>query len=275
VPRDGGTCDDGIVWTLVDVPIDGLRRLGPDAVVRDRTARFVVVHELQACDEPAVVLRDVDPPASEVVLRARVWRPLGIACPPVSEPIERVVIQHFRDVANWTVRGDDPGGPSVQIRSREPTRDCTPRPFNCQRDCDCPDQERCLDGFGLDGAFTACARSCEVDRECLGTGSCESPDDGLELACQVGFECAPSIPCPDGFDCVAAGPSCVATFDLSGDNRPCACDADCTPGLSCVAEDDGGSLCKRRVPTPDGDAWCTGFPWGHYDEGSACFFIGE
>jgi hypothetical protein len=115
--------------------------------------------------------------------------------------------------------------------------------------------------MGLGGAFTGCARPCEHDRDCAGTGTgaCLDLEDGHFRICDATPECTETFPCPDGFAC-APDQICEPTFTLGQGTRvACTDDRDCAGGLRCIEATrpaDGTRRCEAACRT--GGAWCQG-----------------
>lgn len=284
---DGGEC---VRWHLGDATELDIRSLEAAPVNTERTARVAIETDLNACDMRATPQVTYASESREVFIDMRVWHPEGIDCPPGGTVIERPVSLRLDEPGTWTVRGGAPGGsgPSLEIDvGVPPPRSCDTSPgVPCGMDCDCPDGV-CLSGFGLGGPFTACARACELDRDCGGDSVCASPDDGLELTCRVGpTECGEARPpCPEGFSCMDG--ACEPTFRLGSDTRtPCECDADCTPPLRCIAAADPDDEARCEMACPTGGPWCAG-PGAHFcgskeqdlsglaPDDSVCVFAGE
>jgi hypothetical protein len=234
--------------------------MDPVAVTTGRTTRVMISGTIEA-DEIAMTVVTYD----EVNRRA--YAPIaGLRRFPPSLrggaiQVSRPVLLRFPTTGTWTVyAGPDTAAPSLTIEvGAAPVRDCGTG-VGCELDCDCQltnPGERCLGGYGIGGPFLACAKPCELDRDCGGDGTCDSADDGLDSVCyDTGAECSATAPCADGFVCNAG--ACVATFQLSSQNR-IACDDgyDCTPPLRCIIDADGeGSRCEMACPT-DGP-WCDG-----------------
>jgi hypothetical protein len=186
-----------------------------------------------------------------LVIDASVWR----AGPDCDEPevVTRDVAVDFAYEGTWTFLteeitvGPTPGGA------------CGSDPVSaCERDCDCPDGERCLSGAG---DVHRCAQPCELSRECGGDGRC-GDGDGLTGVClREVDECDGDHACPAGFACDGGG--CQPTFTLSGATRhDCDCDDDCDTGMRCVEHpptvDSGVTRrCEALCLTPS-DVWCQG-----------------
>jgi len=274
-----------VTWMLVTVPADML-------VVHDaapntaRSVRIKASYSRNACDEWAVPEVTVDAASRAVTIELRVWRPYGIACPPVAEPDVRWITLRLEVVGTWSVVNAPPAGaaPVTIDVTAPPRRECGADPGTlCAMDCDCPAGERCLSAYGA-VAVTDCMRPCEVLLDCE-MGTCAPYDKSDALACQtVGGGCGS---CPAGFECVGGVEgisTCQPTFELNSSTRhACGCDADCAPPLRCVDFGlDRAPQCEMRCETTS-DRWCSvahtclGWPFGPGVEGleSVCEWIGE
>jgi hypothetical protein len=215
----------------------------------------------------------------------RAWRQLGGTCDPTVGQVTRPVVVELQTPAQWKVSA---GAEMVELTvGSPPERACMNGSGSgaCAMDCDCTSGERCLEGSGLAGPFTACAVPCELDRDCQGAGACTSVADGLAYACEGALtECAGDRPCPAGFTC--NGGACEADYTLGQSTRTtCDCDDDCDPGLRCV-EPNGGvgeRRCEAACLTAGG-GWCTGAHICGYagqdlsglaDTDAVCIWLGE
>jgi hypothetical protein len=189
-------------------------------------------------------------------MRSSLWR-AGNDCD-APERVTRDVTVRFPYAGTWTVLAGDAS--VVLSVLAEPAGACGSAPVTaCERDCDCPGDERCLSGFGSNGSIQRCARPCEFDRECQGLAC--GDDDGLPSVClQEVAECElPARPCEQGFDCEAG--SCVPSFHLNQSTRhDCRCDSECDPGLRCVERWTSGEPAHRceAVCATLNDGWCEG-----------------
>ncbi len=247
------------LWTRTDLAATKApSSMDPVAVTTARTTRILVTGSIFSCDLPAMTVVTYDQDNRRAFAPISVFRPDPV-CPTIPTPITRPIALRFPAQGTWTVyAGPDTSAPSITIVVGAPPDRACGVAGSCAMDCDCAGNgARCLGGYGFAGPFTQCARPCELDRDCAGAGTCESFDDGLELACQPGTaECGVDAPCWSGYDCVDG--TCVATFTLDQSTRiPCSCDADCGEPLRCLEDaDGGGARCELACPT-DG-AWCSG-----------------
>lgn len=258
-PDAGPSC--GVTWELVPATINAVTLLDPAPLNSARTTRVLVTVEANACDERAMftVARTFE--SLDTIIEARVWRPLGIACPPSTQIFERPVELMLQTPGTWTIHAGAATPITVDI-GIAPSRPCMTGQGGCDLDCDCPAGEACLGGSGFAGPFTACARPCELDRDCGGEGTCISANDGLDFYCDSGTpECDAAAACPTGYACNAG--ACELSPTLAAATRKaCACDDDCEVPLRCVEPAYPGATrhCEAVCFTGDtGDgAWCNG-----------------
>lgn len=277
----GGPIDAAVVDGAVDAAIDAPACLdcdGPPAcapwlptrrparsldlyderapITSARTFRVVIEYDGREDDLPA--MPDLVRGNGILTITPRVFAPL---VPTGAGPrIRRLIVPLVLPTGTWRLVADAPApAPTLAVTvGPAPLRPCG-LPIGCAMDCDCNQQagERCLSGTGFGGGFTACARPCELDRDCGGRGSCQSIPDGLADTCQDGPpECSANAPCPTGFACQQGG--CMPTFVLDGATRhPCTCDGDCAVGLRCLAASPAApGRCQAECPT--GGPWCQG-----------------
>ncbi|MEZ4404252.1 MAG: hypothetical protein R3B06_29790 [Kofleriaceae bacterium] len=238
-------------WTTAPAPARALSVVDdPGPFTEGRTFRVAVEYDAGARELAA--MPTVERAAATVTITPRTFRPL-LDSPGASER-RRLVVPLSLPAGTWQIRADGGAAPLDLSVGPAPLRPCGVSGA-CELDCDCAAGERCLAGVGLAGRFTACARPCEVDRDCGGRGVCASLEDGLTDTCTLGTpECGPGAPCPAGFVC--ADGACAPSFTLTQTSRHfCACDSDCDPGLRCVVGDSAGR-CQAVCPT-DGP-WCQG-----------------
>jgi hypothetical protein len=156
-----------------------------------------------------------------------------------------------------TVRGAANSVSFTAAAAPVPACDATRTP--CRADCDCAADERCI-GVMQGAPTTVCARPCELDRDCNGTGKCtrDTAPGGPPFTCDSQPECdlTPNS-CPDGFTCNAA--ACAPIFTLSQTTRhECSCDDDCDPGLRCVQPYDTTASPRCQAICPTDGSWCEG-----------------
>lgn len=279
----GPSC--GVTWQLVPTRVTNLALLDPAPLNGERPVRILVTTTLSGCDDRAMMSVGFTLEGQNAIIEPRAWRPVGADCADPERSVDRpITIELYQ--GTWQVFSGTEGStadPLTITVAAAPGGACG-GDGACMRDCDCQDGERCLGGNGFAGPFTACARPCELDRDCGGNGTCISAADGLDFHCDSGVdECDEARPCPVGFSCAAG--SCEPDFQLNqGTRGTCACDADCTPGLRCVEPilPDGERRCEVACRT-DGP-WCAGAHtcgWagedlsGLAEQNSVCIWLGE
>lgn len=256
-PDAGPSC--GITWDLVPVSVNEVRLLDPAPLNGGRTTRVLLTVEVNACDERAMFAVGRTFESKDVIIEARAWRPLGMDCPPSTQIVERPLALMLESPGQWTIHAGAATPITVDV-GIPPSRPCLDGggQGGCDLDCDCTAGEVCLGGNGLAGTFTACARPCELDRDCNGEGSCISATDGLAYYCDAGIaECDAGKTCPGGYACSAG--ACALEPPLGAATRQaCECDADCDAPLRCVeaAYPDRTRHCEVTCQT-DG-SWCNG-----------------
>ncbi len=260
---DGGAADAKIdappgacaKWTLAPRPARTIA-LHDESVAANSARTFRVAIQYEAPSTDLTAMPTINREAGVVTIGVNTFssdQPAGAA------EVRRAIVPLKLPAGTWQIvaRGAAPA-PAISVTVRPaPARPCGVVGA-CGMDCDCDEArgERCLSATGLAGAFTQCARPCEVDRDCGGRGRCESVDDGLSEICSMQPECDVATPCPAGFVCQAG--ACQPTFVLNQASRgPCGCDDDCATGMRCV----GASLaapgsCQAVCPT--GGPWCQG-----------------
>lgn len=263
VKEDGGGGGADEAWQLVSVPVSDLVLDETVDVNSERTARLLVTSALSECERKAAPALTWDERNSALYIDMRVFRPAR-DCPGTAEPQIRPVSVRFPATGRWTIY---PGAPGAQQSERTlavevmepPARACMPpMTTGCEMDCDCAAGEVCVSASGFAGPFTQCARACEFDRECEGTGRCVSVDDGLSFTCSDAFaECADDYPCPDGYSC--RNGTCTLGVTLSSETRaPCTSDSDCESPLHCVASADRAGQARCELLCPNfGPGWCS------------------
>lgn len=273
----------GTTWTLVDVPARGLVVLSDEGFA-GRTVRVGVTIDLGGCDDLAMMSVGRTLEGQGVVIYPRVWRRTGPVCTLPAETILRPVVLDDLTAGVWQI--DSPGVASVTVTVGAGAPACDPGRTACVLDCDCDESagERCLTYGGFAGPTSECARPCEANRDCGGTGRCDREvADGLSFACVSASECDAGTACPTGWTCEAG--ACTPDFTLtSGSRHTCVCDADCDPGLRCAepfgppGERRCEALCETAGP------WCQGaHQCGAADQDlgglasvdSVCGFLGE
>jgi hypothetical protein len=241
-------------WRLEDRATLTIDRHDPAALNAARVTRLQLYVEHGACEEPAMIDVDVDPELRRVTLTPRVWAPVGVACAEPPERLWRPVILELT-AATWTIVSG--AAPALVIHVGPAAAGCDAARTPCAADCDCAAGERCLGYLGLIGPTTACARPCELDRDCGGE-TCEVfLSDAVNHACGGDRECGDRDDerCPDGWSC--ADGTCAPAFELAKERAVCVGDADCAPGLRCVEPWDGGEpRCQATCLT--GGPWCEG-----------------
>ncbi|MBK9034214.1 MAG: hypothetical protein IPL61_23620 [Myxococcales bacterium] len=264
VSADGGDADGGgpdgaqacVAWSPAARPATAIAiHDDPGPFTSARTVRIVVEYPAAAAELAAMPV--VTRGAGVVAIQPMVFAPDRGAGGPIET--RRLIVPLVLPVGVWRIEGVAPTPPTVALTiGPAPLRPCGTTGA-CAMDCDCDEAagERCLGGVGLGGGFTACARPCEVDRDCGGGATCASIPDGLWDTCSdLAPECSATVACPLGFACQAG--TCAPTFVLGqGSRHPCGCDADCEPGLRCVAATptDAG---RCEVACATGGPWCQG-----------------
>ncbi len=240
-------------WRLVDVSIDSAYSMEALPIHPERSARILVNANHCPGDLPAPPVVAPTLENEFLAIAMRVWRAAADCQTP--QIVARPLTVRFPYRGQWTIlTANDPlvvdvvGAPDVRCDSAGP----------CSLDCQCAAGEACLSSIGLGGPFSQCATPCEFSRECGGSGSCESFDDGLSFTCQPGSECAPpERPCPSGFTC--SGGSCEPTFVLNNSTRrACTCDSDCDAALRCAWHFGASEGSCEAVCATTNDGWCQG-----------------
>jgi len=254
---DGG--DSCATWTLEPASASALEVMDEPPYETGRTTRVSVTMELAECQERAMPSVTVDVGSQTVTIALPVWRQTAGDCAPAEGTIVRPVLMELPDPGSWSIVADGAEPLSVKIDAG-PVGQCGAGGGDCRRDCDCDAGEVCLRGTGVGGPFSACVRSCELDRDCGGEGLCADVADGLNRTCAGGDECEQdgNRACPDGYSCELDSSSCTPGFTLSQEARgPCACDGDCQDGLRCVrGRPDEEAHCEVACPTAG--PWCEG-----------------
>lgn len=240
-------------WELNDVGARSLSLLGTAPAVAGRTVRVAVEASGEIPCESLAMMSVVYTPEKELVaITPRVWREIDCVSEEFNDPIRPVVLDALH-AGTWTITA--PGADDLVVEVAPAPGACDPGRDPCQLDCDCDVDagERCLSYDSFVGPATMCARPCELDRDCNGTGCDRMVTDGLGYACNSEPECGP---CPDGWTCAAG--ACAPDFTLGqGTRRACSCDADCEPGMRCTESSDGAERrCEATCAT--GGAWCQG-----------------
>jgi hypothetical protein len=255
---DGGS-EACASWTLESADASALEMMDEPPYETGRSARVMVTTELDECQERAMPLVDLDVESMTVAIRLAVWQQAEGDCGPAEGTISRPVVISIPDPGTWTITADGAEPLSVKF-DPGPGGQCGTGGEDCRRDCDCNSGEVCLRATGLGGPFTACVRSCELDRDCGGDGTCADVADSFARSCATGDECEQNgePACPDGYSCELDSASCTPGFTLSEEARgPCTCDSDCAEGLHCVrGRPDQEAHCEVACPT--GGPWCEG-----------------
>ena len=219
-----------------------------------RTVRIAI--EYQRGDGEQAAMPGITRGPGTITIEPRVFAPSG---PAGATGRARLIVPLVLSVGTWQVVAAAPSSVALTLTVGGPP----PRPCGttgaCAMDCDCDQAagERCLGGLGLGGGFTACARPCEVDRDCGGGAVCTSIPDGLFDTCSdITPECGPTVACPAGFACQVG--ACAPTFVLGqGTRHPCTCDGECAPGLRCVTGA-ATEVGRCEVACATGGPWCQG-----------------
>ncbi len=256
--NDGGA-DSCATWTLKPTTASALEPMDQPPYETGRTTRVAVTTELTECAERAMPTVALDTGSLTATITISVWRQTGGDCVPAEGTIVRPILMQIPDPGEWTIVVEGAEPLKVTIEDG-PAGQCGAGGGDCRRDCDCDAGEVCLRGTGIGGPFSACVRTCELDRDCGGDGLCADVADGLNRTCATGDECERdgTRDCPEGYACDVDSASCSPSFTLSQEARgPCACDSDCTSGLHCVrAQPDYDGHCEVACPTAG--PWCEG-----------------
>ncbi len=254
---DGG--DGCATWTLEPTTAASLALMDQPPYDTSRSVRVAVVTSLGECEMRAMPRAEIDAGALTATIGLAVWRQGGGTCAPAEGGVMRPVVLALPEVGNWTISAEGAEPIAVKIETGVAGQ-CGTGGSDCRRDCDCDEGEVCLNGTGVGGPFTACVRSCELDRDCGGTGVCADIADGLNRICADGDECNQSgeAACPAGYSCDLDSDSCTPDFTLGEEARgPCTCDGDCAAGLRCVrGQPDADGHCEVTCPTAG--PWCEG-----------------
>ena len=250
-------------WTVVPAAGANLRLYDPSPVLLGRTVRVAFDVELGRCDEPAMTPVTIMIGTTEASIPVRLLRQVSGTCTGTARTLTRVVDFQPSSSGSWVARLENSSAMVSFTVGAAPNPGCNVNRTPCQADCDCDESigERCIGVTVGPAATTTCARPCELDRDCAGSGRCTGDvPGGTPFACDTQTECDGSNPCPTGFNCNAG--ACEPTFTLGTTTRhECACDRDCDPGLRCVRPYDTGPYrCQAMCPT-DGP-WCAG-PGAH------------
>lgn len=253
-PIDGGQCP---AWELEPVSISTLLVAESEGLHTGRSARILATLELGGCDRRAAPEISIDAESMTVNVTMRAWTPgPRLVCTEDLKILSRPFVTTFPAPGEWTIR-DTEGGATITVTVEGPPggscRDLDTGD-DCQRDCDCPADDRCLSGMGPAGTLQQCARPCEMDLDCP-QGRCVSFVDGLDLVCEPGLtQCDTGNPCPEGYECTDG--SCDPLAPPTTATRvECECNVDCEAPHVCVIGADGSSRCEVRCLTRS-DEWC-------------------
>jgi hypothetical protein len=241
-------------WRQVWPTLQSAELLETRPVHSDRSARVRIEHDECPGDVAGAWSVGFTLENEFAVITPTLWR----SGPDCEQPDlrSRVVTVKFLYPGSWKI-GTASGSLSVPVGAPPDGACGAAPPGACQRDCDCPTSEVCLSGDDVQ----RCAAPCEYDRDCGGEGRCGSAG-GLTSICRRALaECGADRPCPDGYACASG--SCEPSFQLNQASRhACECDADCEPGLRCVAHFVGGDDCTFKqcevICQSPSDAWCEG-----------------
>jgi hypothetical protein len=255
-PDTGASC---LTRTLETMPISELLLAEALDVHAGRSFRVAARYtQPDSCHARAMTKVEIDPVGRIVDMTVRDWVTPGGGCLLATTDDTRFVTLQLES-GDWTIRDASPGGTARLAITIGPgiRAPCVPDGGACQQNCDCLGAEVCLSARGVGGdPFTACAEPCEADLDCMDSGGrCTSLEDGFDLICRTtAAGCGPAG-CPAGYACEPSG-RCAPTFVLGAASRvPCACDADCAPGLACVT---GTGIARCEVPCPTAGSWCSG-----------------
>ncbi len=261
---DAGPCTDctpnpdagAFTWRLTPRDPTTIYRFEDQSpVVAGRSTRFAVEHGGLACDLWAMPLVEIAASTRTVMITPRVFARVP-DCTLAASQIRVVTLELA--AGTWTIRGagTTPPPPVTLTVGAAPARACGLSPCTLDCDCDTASGERCLGAMGLGGAFTACVRPCEHNRDC-GDGACVDLADGHFRTCDLQPECSAGFPCPGGYACTAG--VCEPTFTLSQSTRAgCVSDQDCSGGLRCVESTTAAGPSRCEVACRTGGGWCQG-----------------
>lgn len=143
----------------------------------------------------------------------------------------------------------------------------------CTRACD--DTTPCPTGFHCRGDVCASGPPGEIGDRCLGNGDCNA--SAREFCATRGDQtwctrvCSDSDPCPEGFDCVAAGGAHVCAPRLGLLGEACSQDGDCVSDLCSIPEGETAGVCSRLCGP---DAPCTvGFECRRTEDGLSAMCV--
>lgn len=254
-PPDGGGAG-AFTWRLEArdaTTLYGFEDLSP--LAEGRSTRVAVEHVGLSCDLGAMPLVEVTAASRTVRITTRAF----VRTPACTLTAGQTRIVTLALTAGaWTVSATGAPSPITITVDPPPGRACGAAPCSLDCDCDVAAGERCLGATGFAGAFTACVRPCEHDRDCGGGGACLDLADGHFRTCSDQDECSAAYPCPTGFDC-SLDLVCDPTFVLNQSTRiECASDQDCQPGLRCVEATSGSGPDRCEVACRTSGAWCQG-----------------
>lgn len=228
-----------------------------------------VTFAVSGCDEPGNVRWSIDADAKEIHLAPFVWHPVGVPpCPSTTREVTRdVALRGARlGVGSWSVVSPDGTRLEIVVTPGPPELTCSAcrvEGETCIDDGECAATAQCVPVRGDIACEARCASSCQPfdEREGAQDIAC-SRRLGAPRACVED----PNL----GWICVAIGTGCDACRDGMGCDgavcdwivtpwpEPCATDADCPDGRSCVQLTDGtGRTCFVRCrgdhPCPLGE----------------------
>lgn len=278
-PDAAATCPATRVWQLEPrrlVPkATNLIGLPPRAGATERLE--VQVQLLGGCEELAGVQVMIHPGGATdfIELKASAWVPVDEACDP-SAPVATTIV---------SIPGREQGNPHVTVRDGEDGAILWSynydRRYACTGGTDCSCGPGSPAGTGARGAVCLTDCSCQWPLACVGFEGPAGPEWRCEAPCVTRASCGgarcsgraelPPRVCVSEPTCAAAG-DCAAGFECQagrcadvrpGGYGPCACDAQCAPGLRCL-EFGGGGYCEipcssiEDCPSPFTDWSCDG-----------------
>jgi hypothetical protein len=262
-------------WTVEPAVPMNLRLYDPAQAIATRTVRIAFDVALTECETIGMAFVTL-PGIGEFEITPYQLRQGGGTCTGTAVTLTRVVDFQLQDSGPTTITVNGAASPLAINAAPAPAPACDVARTPCLADCDCAADERCIGVMQGGSPTTTCARPCELDRDCGGNGKCTRDAPGATpFTCDTQPECdiTPES-CPDGYTCMAA--ACVPIFTIPTDDVECSCDADCAPGLHCVAPDDNTQSPRCQALCPTDGPWCTP-GWACFNEArpSVCNFVGE